>query len=85
MKLAHKYEDIYLPKNTSLGVWIGIFSLIFGFAITWHIWWLTALSFIGILASLIIRLTAEHDPHFKVSAEEIKQIEREHIARQAHT
>ena len=43
------YEDIHLPVNTPMGMYIGIFSLIFGFAMTWHILWLALVSFVGIV------------------------------------
>lgn len=74
------YEDIHLPVNTSIAFYIGIFSLIFGFAMTWHIAWLAVVSFIGILASLIIRLSS-HDEHQLFTAEDIKKIEEAHFNR----
>ena len=46
------YEDIHLPKNTPMGLYIGILSLIFGFAMTWHIFWLAIVSFVGIIVML---------------------------------
>lgn len=76
-----QYEDILVPRNTSLGLYIGILSLIFGFAITWHIWWLTLLSFLGVLAVLITRLSGE-DPHDVISASEVERIEKAHLKRE---
>jgi cytochrome o ubiquinol oxidase subunit I len=78
-----KYEDIHLPVNTPMGFYIGISSLIFGFAMTWHIWWLAILSFIAIVACLIIRLSGK-DQHQIISAEEIKRIEATFIRRESH-
>ncbi len=69
------YEDIHLPKNTAMGLYIGISSLIFGFAMVWHIWWLAIASFIAILACIIIRLSARKDEHDVISVEEVKKIE----------
>lgn len=71
------YEDIYLPKHTAMGVYLGILSLIFGFAMTWHIFWLAIASFIGILVCLIIRLSSK-DEHMLITAEQVKQIEDAH-------
>ncbi|MDE5286166.1 MAG: hypothetical protein O4M80_05955, partial [Buchnera aphidicola] len=34
------YEEIHMPKNTGLGFFISILSLLFGFAAVWHITWL---------------------------------------------
>lgn len=74
------YEDIHMPKDTPIGLYIGGLSLIFGFAFTWHIFWLVALSFIGVLVCLIIRLS-ERDSHMIITAEEIEKIESERFAR----
>lgn len=68
------YEDIALPANTSIPCLIGLFSLIFGFAMTWHIFWLATLSFIGILLLAIIRLSTEA-PHEIIPAKEVEKIE----------
>lgn len=70
------YEDIHLPINTPMGLYIGILSLLFGFAFTWHIWWLVGLSFAGILACLIIRLSSK-DEHEIIPAAQVKAMEEE--------
>ncbi len=74
------YEDIYLPKNTPMGFYIGVLSLIFGFTMTWHIWWLAALGLLGIILCLIIRLSTE-DEHELITAEEVKATEMTHQRR----
>lgn len=74
------YEDIHLPKNTPMGLYIGIFSLIFGFAMVWYIWWLAILSFLGIIACLIIRLSGK-DEHELISAEEVQKTEESYLRR----
>ena len=73
-----KYEDIHLPKNTPMGLYIGILSLIFGFAMIWYIWWLAILSFIGIIICLIIRLSGK-DEHDIITAEQVKEIEAAYL------
>ena len=75
-----EYEDIYLPKNTPMGMYIGILSLIFGFAMVWYIAWLAIASFVGIVACLIIRLWGK-DEHELITAEEVKKIEAAHARR----
>ena len=42
-------------ERASEGVVIGGFALAMGFAIVWHIWWLAALGFVGIVGTLIVR------------------------------
>lgn len=41
------YQPIHMPKNTSAGVIIGAFSLVMGFALIWHIWWLAIVGLVG--------------------------------------
>lgn len=66
------YEDIYMPVNTSVAMFIGLFALTFGFAMTWHIYWLAAISFLAISALVIYRLSS-HDAHELISAEEVRR------------
>jgi cytochrome o ubiquinol oxidase subunit I len=68
------YEDIHIPKDTPTGLYIGAFSLLFGFAMTWHIFWLAALSIIAILTLVIIRLSSK-DEHEIIPAAKVKEIE----------
>ncbi len=71
-----KYEDIFLPKNTPLGLYVGLLALTLGFALTWHIMWLAALSFIGIITCLIVRLSGE-DEHDVLTAATVQKMEEE--------
>jgi cytochrome o ubiquinol oxidase subunit I len=72
------YEDIDIPKNTPIGLYIGLSSLIFGFGMTWHIWWLAILSFIAIVCCLIIRLSGK-DEHEIITAAQVKEMEAAHV------
>jgi cytochrome o ubiquinol oxidase subunit I len=73
-QFSREYEDIYLPRNTPMGVYIGILSLFFGFAMTWHIYWLAVLSLVAIIGCVIYRLCG-NDEHDLITAEEVKAIE----------
>jgi cytochrome o ubiquinol oxidase subunit 1 len=75
-----KYEDIHIPRNTPLALYIGILSIFFGFGMTWHIWWMAIISLIGIIICLIIRLS-KHDKHDILTAAEVKKIEDEYSRR----
>ncbi len=68
------YEDIHLPKNSPLGLYIGALSLFFGFGFTWHIWWMVILSFAGILACLITRLSKK-DEFEIIPAAKVREME----------
>jgi cytochrome o ubiquinol oxidase subunit 1 len=72
------YEDIHLPRNTPMGMYIGLLSLIFGFAFTWHIWWLVIASFIAIIICLIIRLSGK-DEHDLITVAQVKEMEAAHL------
>lgn len=74
------YEDIYLPKNTPIALFIGLLALAFGFAMVWYIWWLAAISFVGILACVITRLSTEEEFDLFTVAE-VRNIEADHEKR----
>ncbi|CRX38465.1 cytochrome o ubiquinol oxidase subunit I [Estrella lausannensis] len=81
-KQVLEYEDIHLPKNTGVGVYIGSLALVLGFAMTWDIFWLAGIAFLGILTLIITRLSSE-DEHQLIPAAEIKRLEEERIKRKA--
>jgi len=68
------YEDIHIPKNTPVGMYIGGFSLIFGFAMVWHIYWLAIIGFIGIIICVIFQLSG-NDEHDLMTAAQVQEIE----------
>ena len=70
---AH-YEDITLPKNSGLGLMIGVLGGVFGFAMIWWIWWLALLSLALIGVLIIIRACDDHT-NFVMPASEVKTIE----------
>jgi len=72
------YEDIHLPKNTPMALYLGLISLVFGFAMVWHIFWLALVSLIAAIVFLIIRLSGE-DEHLLITAEEVKSMEEARI------
>lgn len=65
-------EDIWLPKHTGSGVVIGILALAFGLAVVWHIWWVVVLSLVGVIITLIMKLT-DDAPDYKLSAKKLKE------------
>jgi cytochrome o ubiquinol oxidase subunit 1 len=69
------YEDIKMPKNTSVGLFIAGFAFAFGFAMIWHIWWLALCGVVAIIASVIIRSFNE-DIEYTITAAEVAEIER---------
>lgn len=71
------YEDIHMPKNTSVGVVIAVFSGIFGFAITWHITWLVVASLVAVVVTMIAR-TFNMDTDYYIKADEVAKLEAQY-------
>ena len=69
-----KYQDIHMPKNSMVGVNIGILSCVLGFALVWHIFWLAGLCTLGVVITLIARLFVKETDYY-VKAEEVREIE----------
>ena len=55
-----KYEDIEMPRNTGMAIYLSGFVFLFGFAVVWHITWLAVLGLGGAIACLIIRSFDTH-------------------------
>ena len=69
------YNPILMPKNSSLGLYIGAFSFLFSFALIWHIWWLACASIALILVCIVVRLMQEHTEYI-ISAKEVENMEQ---------
>ncbi|BAC24294.1 cyoB [Wigglesworthia glossinidia endosymbiont of Glossina brevipalpis] len=72
------YSPIHMPKNTSAGIFISGFALIFGFSMVWHIWWM---SLLGIAGSIItwIFYSFKKDIDYYISIKTIHEIESKNI------
>lgn len=69
-----KYEDIHMPKNTAMGIYISAFVFLIGFAFIWHLIWLAVISLIGAIACVIIR-SLDEDNEYTIPAAEVAKIE----------
>lgn len=67
-------RDIHMPSNTCAGLMIGIFSLVLGFALVWHIWWLAIAGLVGIVATLVIYSSRDNDGYY-IPASTVRKIE----------
>ena len=72
------YQDIHMPKNTCAGLFIAVFSGLFGFAITWHITWLVIASLVSILTTVIIR-TLDMSTDYYLKADDIERLEADEL------
>jgi cytochrome o ubiquinol oxidase subunit 1 len=80
-KADEEYEDIYLPRNSGIPIYMGGFALVAGFALTWHIYWMAMIAVIGLVISLIIRLSGENGHDLLTAAEVQKMEEKARISR----
>jgi len=75
---APEYTDIWVPKNTGAGAIIGAFALVFGAAIIWHIGWLIIIGLVGVVVTVIIRLTGDnHEEKLSASVVAKRELQRE--------
>ena len=68
------FRPIHMPKNTGAGVFLAGFSTVLGFALIWYIWWLAAVSFVGLLATAIGH-TFNYNRDYYIPAEEVASFE----------
>ncbi|MBP2299784.1 cytochrome o ubiquinol oxidase subunit I [Azospirillum picis] len=70
------FRPIHMPSNTGSGIILAGISTVLGFGMIWHIWWLAALSFIGLLA-VAIGHTFNYNRDFHIPVEDVIATEAE--------
>jgi len=73
------YKPIHMPRNTGAGVILAALSMALGFAMVWYIWWLAALSFLGLVV-VGIGHTFNYNRDYFVDPADVEQHEREYDA-----
>ncbi|RDI43400.1 cytochrome o ubiquinol oxidase subunit I [Aquicella lusitana] len=68
------YHDIHMPKNTGTGFIIAMCCGVFGFAIIWHITWLTIAGLVGAIVTMIMR-SFSMDTDYYLKAAEVERLE----------
>lgn len=71
------YEDIWVPRNSGLGLIIAGFVFLLGFGCVWHLWWLAAFGALGAVVCAFIRLFDE-DTEMVISALDVARTESAH-------
>ncbi|KAF1020442.1 MAG: Cytochrome bo(3) ubiquinol oxidase subunit 1 [Paracidovorax wautersii] len=71
------YEPIHMPRNTGVGVIMGLLSILLGFGLTFHIWWMAIIGLLGMIVTFIVR-TFDEDIDYYVPVEEVRRIENAH-------
>ncbi|HDP7956755.1 TPA: cytochrome o ubiquinol oxidase subunit I [Legionella pneumophila] len=72
------YDPIHMPKNTSPGFIIAIFSGIAGFALIWHMLIPGIIGLLGVVSTAIAR-TFSNDVDYYIDAETVKKTELAHF------
>ncbi len=74
------YRPIHMPRNTATGVYLSALCFTFGFGMIWYMWWLAAISFVGLLA-VGIGHTFDYGRDFFIPAEDVARTEgrRTHV------
>ncbi len=70
-----RYQDIHMPKNTSVPIILGGLAFMLGFGLIWRIWWLVALSMGAILITLILR-SFDSNTDYVIPAADVERMER---------
>ncbi|GLT02426.1 cytochrome ubiquinol oxidase subunit I [Sphingobium jiangsuense] len=72
------FRPIHMPSNTGAGIVLAGIATVCGFALVWHIWWLAAVSFAGLIGSAIVH-TFNYKRDYHIPAEEVAATEAERI------
>jgi cytochrome o ubiquinol oxidase subunit 1 len=73
------YDPIEMPKNSATGFVTAFFTVVTGFALIWHIWWMAGLGVFGAFVTILVFAFREQE-EVEIPASEIAQFDR---ARQA--
>ena len=70
-----QWQPISLPRSTPVGFFVSFFSVIAGFSLVWHIWWLAIVGLAGMAASALTHAWRVHG-EIEIPAEEVAAVER---------
>jgi len=78
---APAYAPLHIPPNNPTGVLLAFFSVVLGFALIWHIWWM---AIIGLLGAVVVGLVQAWRPDEEVviPAHEVAEFYRKHAAKE---
>lgn len=74
-QMPPEFEDIDMPRNTSFGFILCVFAGVLGFALTFYIWWLAALSFLSVVVAMIVK-SFDMDTERTIPADEAEAAHR---------
>src|SRR5205085_2827794 len=68
------YTAIHVPKNSAVAIIIAALAFLLGFGMIWHIFWMSGLSLVAIIATIIWRANQD-DTERTISARSVEKIE----------
>jgi cytochrome o ubiquinol oxidase subunit I len=71
-----KYQDIIMPKNTAMGIYVSAFVFLAGFGFVWHMHWLAIVGIVGAVACAFIRGFNE-EPEYVLKAKDVEKYEKD--------
>ena len=74
MRPLEGYKPIHMPKNTGAGVILAGLSTVLGIAMIWYVWWLAAVSLLGLLV-VAIGHTFNYKRDYYISADDVVRTE----------
>ena len=83
-QLEPQYEDIIIPKNTAVGIYIAAWAFLLGFGFVWHINWMPVVAIIGIIV-VFIRRAFDDESEYVLPAAAVQKLEESRLAKlQSH-
>ena len=70
------YRPIHMPRNTGTGIYLSALAFTFGFGMVWYIWWLAAVSALGLLV-VAIGHTFNYNRDTFIRADDVARVEGE--------
>ncbi|MEJ8850932.1 cytochrome o ubiquinol oxidase subunit I [Variovorax rhizosphaerae] len=68
------FIPIHMPKNTGAGIILAGLSIVFGFAMIWHMWLIAGVSFFALFVAVIVH-TFNYKRDYHVGVEEVARTE----------
>lgn len=69
-----EYHEIHMPKNTGIGFYIGVLSFLLTFGLIWYMFWLSAVSALGIIVCVIAHLYNK-EPEYILTGSDLAKME----------
>ena len=70
-----KFEPIEMPRNSATGFITAFFSVIIGFAMIWHIWWMASVGVVGIFLTMLA-FAFRDEEEIEIPVDQVARFER---------